>query len=178
MKIFWFVIVLLLAYALVTRFVYFETQETAGPVASYPCFNQPEERGEHTCQDLAEIKVNYQSEIQPIFEQKCLMCHGVATRLPLYAKLPPAIWLINHDRKEAKEELNMSWGFPFRGELGERSQTKALEEIAEVVEENSMPPWVYRIMHWKSSLTEEEKAKILNWVKESKVVLEKGRGDS
>lgn len=173
MKIFWFVIVLLLAYALVTRFVYFETQETAGPIASYPCFNQAGERDEHACQDLAEIKVSYQSEIQPIFEQKCLMCHGVATRLPLYAKLPPAIWLIEHDRKEAKKDINMSWGFPFRGKSGEKNQVKALKEIVEVVEENSMPPWVYRIMHWNSSLTEQEKTKILKWAKESKAVLEK-----
>lgn len=172
MKIIGTAILLLILYTLVTRFTYFDTKEVTGTVAAYPCAHQASDDQE-SCAALSQIKASYHQEIEPIFEQKCLMCHGVAKRLPLYAKLPPASWLVDYDRKEAKEEINFTWGFPFRGELGEEGQAKALEEIAEVVKENSMPPLIYLLMHWKSSLTDEEKTKILAWVKASELLLKK-----
>ncbi|HKY64548.1 MAG TPA: heme-binding domain-containing protein [bacterium] len=98
----------------------------------------------------------------PIFSAKCLMCHGVVPKFPLYAKVPPSSWLIRHDMEEAKEHMDMSFGFPFHGKEAKNPQ-EALSEVAEVVREDEMPPFIYKIMHWHSSLTDEEKKIILSW---------------
>jgi hypothetical protein len=95
------------------------------------------------------------------------MCHGAVQKVPLYAKIPPTSWLVEHDRLEAKQDLNMLWDFPFHGDEAEAGQKKALEEIQEVVEEGSMPPLEYKIMHWKSELNKRERERIIFWVMNS-----------
>ncbi len=115
-----------------------------------------------TCAELDAINQAYLRDIKPIFAAKCLMCHGVVTKMPLYAKVPPSSWLVRYDIKEAQEHLDMSFGFPFVGKPTDVPQD-GLEEVIEVVQEAPMPPFIYKIMHWHSGLTPEESKKILDW---------------
>lgn len=117
-----------------------------------------------SCSVLRSISDSYQTAIKPIFEMKCLMCHGQAERLPLYSIVPPASFLVQSDIREAKKHMNMTYGFPFEGHGSEVDDLKAIKKV---VEQNLMPPWQYKLMHWRSTLTEQERQAILSWVDHS-----------
>lgn len=125
-----------------------------------------------SCTALKSIKDSYKTTIKPIFEAKCLMCHGEAQRLPLYAAVPPARFLVQSDIREAKKHMNMTHGFPFEGHGSEVDDLKAIRKI---IEKNQMPPWQYKLMHWRSAITEQERQRIFVWVEQSlKVIQSKG----
>ena len=131
-------ILFLVLFVLVTRFVYVENNVALGPSPGVDCVPEGTlEEGRFSCQALEKINEAYLSDIKPIFAAKCLMCHGVPEEVPLYAKIPPASWLVREDMKEAKEDINMSWDFPFVDSKGPKH---SLKEIREVVEDNAMPP--------------------------------------
>ncbi len=121
-------------------------------------------------ENLKIISQKYEQNIQAIFQQKCLDCHEGTGSFPWYHKLPLIGSLIQKDRDESVKHLNMSKGFPFGGH---GTNLEDLEAIAESISENSMPPFRYRILHWNSSLNENEKSLILNWANDSKLQLAK-----
>ena len=156
---------------LITRFITIESPEIhrdRPPVIcstdndtmyAFPIIN----RG-FSCETIVDIGQAYQKEVKPILAKKCFACHSHVDRLPLYSVIPPASWLIHHDQKEAKEYMDMSFDFPFKGT---GSVTEDFEEFEEIIEEDAMPPFRYIIMHWKSRLTKEEKDVIRTWIKRS-----------
>ncbi|MCB0327088.1 MAG: heme-binding domain-containing protein, partial [Bdellovibrionales bacterium] len=103
-----------------------------------------------------------------IFKQKCFNCHGIVDALPWYAKIPGPKQLIHQDIREAKEHMDMSEGFPFQGH---GTPLDDLEAIERVLEENSMPPLRYKVMHWRSGVTSKEKAVIQEWIKKGRKIL-------
>lgn len=112
---------------------------------------------------LRQINTTYQ-ELLPVFRKACFDCHSKETNYPWYFKLPLVSNMIRHDIKKARKHLLMGESFPF--EKGE-SPGKDLEEIAETIEENDMPPLKYQIMHWAAFLSKEEKKAILEWTENS-----------
>ena len=79
--------------------------------------------------------------------------------------------MMNHDIEEAKEHMDMTKGFPF---AGHGIPKEDLEALKETVKEDSMPPWQYKLMHWDSSLTNEEKKIVNQWINESIAKLNNG----
>lgn len=118
---------------------------------------------------LEEINQNYMSSIEPIFKQKCYDCHSNKTDYPWYHSIPGIKQMLNSHIQEGKEHIIFSKGFPFPGH-GEPLED--LKELREVVEEDSMPIWQYKLMHWNSSLNQKEKEKILDWIENSKKIIE------
>jgi hypothetical protein len=161
------VLLLLIAATLVLRFVEVQAPPDNRPAPALTCreAGAAPDPNVPTCEALKSVGAAYEKNILPIFSVKCLMCHGVVPNLPLYAVVPPSSWLIRHDMEEAKEHMDMSFGFPFHGKDA-KTPMEALTEVAEVVRENEMPPVVYKIMHWHSSLSDEEKKIILSWTNE------------
>ena len=123
--------------------------------------------------NYTEINEQYLKNIKPIFRKKCLDCHGKSNLKPWYYAVPGAKQFIDHDIEEAKEHMDMSNNFPFGGH-GE--PVEDLEEIREVIEEESMPPWQYKLMHWSSTLTKSEKDIIKKWITISLTKLKQGEG--
>ncbi|HKX12671.1 MAG TPA: heme-binding domain-containing protein [bacterium] len=158
------VLLLLIAAGLALRFIEVQAPADNRSAPALVCRNPGEAPNANvpTCDALKAVGAAYEKNILPIFSAKCLMCHGVVPKFPLYAKVPPSSWLIRHDMEEAKEHMDMSFGFPFRGKDA-KTPMEALTEIAEVVREDEMPPVVYKIMHWHSSLSDAEKKAILDW---------------
>jgi len=113
---------------------------------------------------IKEINRSYLKDIKPIFQNKCFDCHGTVKSLPWYSVLPGPKQLIQDDMREAKEHLDMREDFPFKGHGTPRN---ALIEIKEVVEDNSMPPLRYKLLHWHSGLDGDEKKRIEDWVERS-----------
>ena len=113
---------------------------------------------------LKKINADYVSEVKPIFQKSCFDCHSSATSYPWYAKLPGAKQLIESDIRESKEHLDFSNDFPFGGH-GEPAED--LVAIRKSVDEGTMPPFRYRILHSSSKLTEDEKSKVRAWIDSS-----------
>jgi len=127
-----------------------------------------EEGNPPTEDQLKEVNVLYMKNVLPIFDSKCLPCHGVSNDLPWYYSLPGAKQLIDQDIADAKKHLDMSENYPFQGHGTPRSD---LQAIKETVKERSMPPLRYWIMHWGSSLNTEDERVILKWVEQSYTII-------
>jgi hypothetical protein len=113
---------------------------------------------------LKQVSDAYSSRIRPIFEKKCFDCHSSQVRYPWYYKLPLIKQLIDHDIAEGREHLDMTEGFPFKSH---ETPEADLREIAETTRDQSMPPFLYLLMHTDSHLSAEEQRVILEWVETS-----------
>jgi hypothetical protein len=106
----------------------------------------------------------FQKYVKVIFEKKCFDCHGSVNAFPWYYKVPGVKQMMDHDMEEAKEHLDMSNDFPFGGH-GE--PVSDLKSIKKSIDEDTMPPFIYRLTHPDSKLTEAEQKIVFNWIDES-----------
>jgi cytochrome c peroxidase len=113
---------------------------------------------------LKKINSHYLKDVKPIYQKKCFDCHGVVSKFPWYYKLYGVKQLMDNDIRTAKEHLDMSSDFPF---AGHGTPVTDLEAIKRSIEDDSMPPFKYVIMHWDSPLTQNEEKIILKWVNSS-----------
>ena len=78
----------------------------------------------------------------------CYDCHSNEATWPVYSYVAPMSWLVRNDVEGGREELNFStWG-QGAGEV---------DEAAETIEDGSMPPRQYLVLHPAARLSTEEK---------------------
>jgi hypothetical protein len=109
------------------------------------------------------------SGIHQTFTQKCYDCHSNNTRYPWYFNIQPVGWWLAAHVYEGKEHLNFS-------EFKQYQSTKVrekLEDIAEVVEDRSMPLKPFVLLHPESKLTVEDEKSITVWIQS--LLREKGQ---
>ena len=111
----------------------------------------------------------YKKEIKPIFQKKCFDCHSNYTRYPWYYNVGLGKDIIDDDIREGKIRMDMSRDFPF---TLQGSPKRDLELIEHVIKQDSMPPGRYKVMNWGKGLTQKEKNQILDWVAQSKEILQ------
>jgi len=100
-------------------------------------------------------------EIQSILRKACYDCHSKQTKYPWYSFVAPVSWLIAKDTREGREELNFSeWAG-----LSKRKKIKALNDIAEEVEEKKMPLKIYTVVHRDAILSDQEIEALMSWTK-------------
>lgn len=119
-------------------------------------------------QKYTQINKIYIKTIKPIFKKSCFDCHGNTTNYPWYYKIPGVKQLIDHDIKESKKHLDFTKDFPF---VSHETPLKDLDAIGKSIKDDSMPPFLYRIMHEDSKMTESEIKQVEKWIKESKEML-------
>lgn len=117
---------------------------------------------------LRSVNAEYVKRVRPIFASKCFDCHSKFTRFPWYHKLPGIKQVLERDVVEGRKHLDMTNDFPFGGH---GDPVRDLREIEEVLREENMPPFCYRLMHWNSKLSEEESKAALDWVSRSTELL-------
>jgi hypothetical protein len=120
-------------------------------------------------QTYAQINREYSELVRPIFENKCAACHSSLVSAPWYASVPIVSWIVESDRSEAKEHLEISKGFPFQGH---GTPDEDLDAIKEVAQKGTMPPTLYRWMHPEAKLTAAEKKAVMKWIDSAKAQLE------
>jgi hypothetical protein len=108
-------------------------------------------------------------DVQNVLTQKCYDCHSNNTHYPWYIHIQPIGWWMASHIKEAKDDLNFN---EFKT-YNEKKATHKLEEIAEVIEEGSMPLKSYVWLHSEAKVNAEEAKAITNWIQSLGVVPKK-----
>jgi hypothetical protein len=111
--------------------------QTNPPVTSEPAWDTPQTRA--------------------LAVRACFDCHSNETLWPWYDKLPGSSWLAVFDTLRGRRALNFSeW------RTGGRTR-----EMAEVIQEGSMPPSIYTLMHPNAILNAQEKAQLIQGLQKS-----------
>jgi hypothetical protein len=83
----------------------------------------------------------------------CYSCHSNETDWPLYSYVAPMSWLVRSDVENGRDELNFSdW---------ERDAGEA-DDAVEAIDDGSMPPSRYTLIHRDASLSDEERDVLVN----------------
>ena len=103
------------------------------------------------------------SEVKAVLQRACYDCHSHETVWPSYARVAPVSWLIAHDVREGREELNFSaWG-----QYDARQQAKKRKESWEEIAAGNMPPWYYTIVHPEARLSATDLTVLRAWAQET-----------
>ena len=118
--------------------------------------------------DQAWIKVRSKSSTNTelaskILMQKCKDCHTAHTEYPFYAELPIVKDLIKADIRKGRAYFNMDNEI-FNKNLDSDISISSLNRIKTVLEEASMPPIQYRMIHWDTNFSDAEKEIVLSWI--------------
>jgi hypothetical protein len=99
------------------------------------------------------------AEVEKLIRTSCYDCHSNESTYPWYSNIAPVSWWVKDHINEAREELNFSeWGtYEWK-----RTDHK-LEECAEEVDEGEMPLKSYLIAHSEARLSDEDRAKLVDW---------------
>lgn len=85
--------------------------------------------------------------------EACFDCHSNLTKWPWYTNVAPMSWLTYSDVKGGRATLNFSeWNRP---------QDTSAGDIVEVIRGGSMPPWFYKPLHPKSSLSSADRDRLI-----------------
>jgi hypothetical protein len=105
-----------------------------------------------------EASVEGPPEVTAILRRACFDCHSNETVWPPQAYVAPVSWLVAHDVKEGREELNFSrWG-PAQAK-------RTAKELPEEVEKKDMPPLLYLIVHPGATLSAADRAALTAWAR-------------
>jgi hypothetical protein len=97
-------------------------------------------------------------EVTAILRRACFDCHSNETVWPPQAYLAPVSWLVAHDVKEGREELNFSrWG-PDQAK-------RTAKELPKEVEKKDMPPFLYLLAHPGATLSAADRATLTTWAR-------------
>ena len=120
--------------------------------------------------DSMNILINQSFQIvKPILEYSCYDCHSNKVNKSWYFSIPGLNSWLNGHIEEGQEHLDFSNGFPFTGKEG--SPYKLLEEIKEEIEEDEMPLFSYRIMHWGRLIEGTKRDSLFIWIDQSREML-------
>jgi cytochrome c len=101
------------------------------------------------------------ANVRAILVTKCADCHSNRTHWPVYSRLAPASWLMEHDVHAARSAMNLSrWAG-----MSADKQTEALTRIAAKARSGEMHPGPYALMHPASRLSAEEKQGLVTWAR-------------
>jgi hypothetical protein len=92
------------------------------------------------------------AESERIARSSCYSCHSNETEWPIYSYVAPMSWLVRRDVEQGRHELNFS---EWNRDAGEA------DDAVEAIDEGSMPPRSYTLMHPSARLTEEEQQRLV-----------------
>jgi cytochrome c len=98
-------------------------------------------------------------DLRGLLERKCGDCHSNNTRWPVYSRLAPASWLVEHDVHEGRVAMNLSHWETMRSE----DRIAMLARIAAEARSGGMPPAFYAQMHPSARLTGAEREAVAAW---------------
>jgi hypothetical protein len=122
-----------------------------------PTRNISNEVGEN---DISKV-LDMSDTLHNMLVYKCYDCHSNNTQYPWYAFVQPIGWWLAAHVNDGKKHLNFS---EFKTYSAKRAAHK-LDELKEVTEDRSMPLKLYTYLHKNTTLTSEDEALIIEWLK-------------
>ncbi|MBX9693791.1 MAG: heme-binding domain-containing protein [Cyanobacteria bacterium] len=99
----------------------------------------------------------------PILQEKCADCHTPGlTVYPFYANLPGVHEIIENDIEESRTNFLLAQD-QLTGKTSLSKKNLAL--LQSVIDTDEMPPLKYKLFHWNSSLTADEKDCLTSWIR-------------
>ncbi len=97
-------------------------------------------------------------QTKALAQRACYDCHSNETVWNAYTKLPIGSWLAVFDTVRGRRHLNFSeWGtMPVGGDNGQ-----GISDVVNVINDGSMPPGIYTLMHPAAVLTAQEKQQLI-----------------
>ncbi|MFM0068991.1 cytochrome c peroxidase [Paraburkholderia aspalathi] len=112
-------------------------------------------------------RTSYSAEnarIRTLLDQKaCYYCHSRHTGLPGYARLPGIRQLSSYDVKRGQENFQIDALFESLRN-GTPAPEADLAKVEFVIRDRSMPPKLFRSVHWSTNLTENDRRELLDWI--------------
>jgi hypothetical protein len=93
------------------------------------------------------------AETEAIARTACYDCHSNETDWPLYSYVAPMSWLVRRDVENGRDELNFS---DWDRDVGEA------DDAIEMIEDGSMPPRQYTLIHRDADLSDEEEQQLID----------------
>jgi hypothetical protein len=119
-----------------------------------------------------EVEVPAPPHVRAILRRACYDCHSNETVWPCYSQVAPFSWLLAHNVREGREELNFStWN-----RIPTQQQVKKLQESWQEVADEAMPPWDYLRLHRDATLSDEDRTALRTWALSTASELE-GKSD-
>ena len=137
-KILIWVVVGLVALAILIQLIPFGQNHANPPVIAEPKWDSPKTRS--------------------LVHQVCFDCHSNETVWPWYSNVAPISWLVYLDTVNGRSRLNFSeWNHPQR----------SADEVVEVVQDGEMPPFIYLIKHAEARLSAEDRQALVTGLQNS-----------
>jgi cytochrome c len=104
---------------------------------------------------------NAPDEVRTALAQKCGDCHSNRTRWPLYSRVAPSSWLVEHDVHEGREHLNLSLWEQYSID----SRIDLLGKMASQLRQGKMPLKPYLLLHPEARSSDPERKLLVDWAK-------------
>ena len=102
-----------------------------------------------------------------IRENGCLSCHAENAPVPFYGSFPVIGSVVKADMEEGTRYLDLT-AMVDALENGKPVSEVDLAKVENTALSGSMPPAKYSVVHWGTSLNDEEKAVIISWAKKTR----------
>ena len=97
--------------------------------------------------------------VRTVLERACYDCHSNHTRYPWYAEVQPVGWWLNQHVNAGRRHLN----FSEFGAYPARRAAKKMAQVADEVEQHTMPLKSYTWIHAAARLTPAESKLVVAW---------------
>ncbi len=104
------------------------------------------------------------SQTRTLAQRACFDCHSNETVWPFYSKLPFSSWLVVFDTYRGRRNLNFSEWSSTSTRGRERNSPR---EMTRTIENGSMPPSYYTILHPAAVLSAQEKQQLITGLQNS-----------
>lgn len=106
-------------------------------------------------------QIDVPENIQSLIDRSCNDCHSNNTAYLWYHNIAPISWVAAHHVKEGKEHVN----FDEWANYNANQKNHIIEELKETIESREMPLVGYLKFHPEAIISDEDNAKLLDWIK-------------
>jgi cytochrome c len=111
----------------------------------------------------AQAPIPEHSTISPdaraILTTKCVDCHTMQTRAPIYSRFAPISWLMERDIVEGRKHMNLSQWDSYSPDQQQTFAAKIVQET----KSHDMPLLQYRMIHWDTRITDADVRVFSQW---------------
>ena len=97
-------------------------------------------------------------------EAGCIMCHSKDAKMPFYGNIPIVGSVVKADIKKGLRAFDMTNVVKAMDQNLPANET-ALAKIEYAIESGTMPPFRFKIFHWSSNMSAQEKSAVADWIK-------------